>query len=211
MIDKQASVDKLIEYLIEESDKNITIDNIPTIRDTFEAGWHGYRVAYLDTAHITENNNLSNDEKIKQLLEVQNNIVNDIENYNNYELLSNYDLKEAWLNSYKQYIEDTITKLKLENMYFISITADYSDGTGDIEHKSMLPIISNGKIVGSGNNISDIQFYNNEQTAYNVLKTISDKDLRDSIKKYIPGNEYSELITYDITVNKHEGVDEYSI
>lgn len=210
MTNKQASVDKLIEYLIEESDKNITINNIPTIKDTFEAGWHGYRVAYLDTAYITDNNNLSNEEKIKQLLTVQQNIDNDVKSYHNYELLSDNDLQEAWLNNYKQYIDDTIAKLKLQGKYFIEILADYSDEFGDIEHKSMLPVITNGKIVDSSNS-TNIQFYDDEQTATKIANGISEKDLRDGIEKYIPGNEYSELLNYDIIVREHNGVEEHRI
>lgn len=167
-------------------------------------------MAYSDTADITENNNLSNDEKIKQLTRAKNDIDKNIINYNNYELLSNSEYKNAWLNNYKQYIDDTITKLKYSGKYYIRILADYSDGSGDVDHKSMIPIISNGKITVS-DNFNDIQFYDDKQSAIAAIKNITDKEILDSIKKYIPGSDYEELINYDIIIEQHQGLDEYGI
>ena len=184
--------------------------NVQSINNAHEAGWHGYRVAYSETVAITENNNLSNDEKIKQLTKAKNDIDKNIINYNNYELLSNSEYKNAWLNNYKQYIDDTITKLKYSGKYYIRILADYSDGSGDVDHKSMIPIISNRKITVS-DNFNDIQFYDDKQSAIVAIKNITDKEILNSIKKYIPGSDYEELINYNIIVEQHQGLDEYGI
>lgn len=204
----EATIKLLTKQLYE--DKNITVNDINYINNNHEAQWHGYRVAYLDCLNVLNNENINNKDKINELNKQKDKINIDIKNYINYDLLSSDSLKQSWLKGYKEYILDTINKLELQGKYFIQIEADYSDEYGDVSHRSMIPIIENNHIIGSSNS-NNIQFYDSQEQAYKSIKSISDNELLDTIKKYIPGNDNNELLNYNIEVKQHRGFAEHNV
>lgn len=74
----------------------------------------------------------------------------------------------------------------------------------------MIPIIENNHIIGSSNS-NNIQFYDSQEQAYKSIKSISDNELLDTIKKYIPGNDNNELLNYNIEVKQHKGFAEHNV
>ena len=195
----EATIKLLTNQLYE--DKNITVNDINYINNNHEAKLNGYRVAYLDCLDILNNKNINNKDKINELNKQKDKINIDIKNYINYDLLSSDSLKQSWLEGYKEYILNTINKLELQGKYFIQIEAVY---------RFMIPIIENNHIIGSSDR-NNIQFYDSQEQAYKLIKSISDNELLNTIKKYIPANDNYDLLNYNIEVKQHRGVAELSV
>lgn len=179
---------KLIEAKYMVNRRNWVINN------DHEAEYFG-RGACWDDVYELNIRAMSDEEKVKAVQQLKDNIDNTISQRADYDEIDSKYIP-LWKEAYKSVVDDILNQLALKGKFYIEILVDIED-SGDVDHRGGYISVNNGQIS------DDVKYYNTKEEARKDLKSISEADY----KKYIYDNyvgEYDEVIWWDVRVTEYK-------
>lgn len=164
------------------------------IHNDHEANWFGRNACWKDIREL-KLKTMSDEEKVKALQSLKDNIDNDVMQRADY---NDIDSKyvSVWLAGYKSIIDSLISELDTKGKYYVFMSVDISD-RGDVNHKGSDLIIDNGNIT------KGTKYYNTKDEAQKDMNSIS----KSQYKKFMYDNfigKYDDVIQWNVSVEEYE-------
>lgn len=164
------------------------------IHNDHEAGWFGGDACWADIRELNIDK-LSDEDKIKQLQLLKDNIDKEVTNRADYKDIDSKYIP-IWLAGYKKIIDYEIGKISNNGKFYIFINVDVSD-RGDVDHRGSDLIIENGTIK------KGIKYYDTKSEAQKDLDSISKSQYEEFVKDEFIG-AYDEYYQWNVEVNEYK-------
>jgi len=167
------------------------------IHNDHEANWFGGNACWKDVKELNLKS-LSDEEKIKSLQSLKDNIDTDVTQRVDYkDIESKY--VNIWLDGYKAVIDRLLDEIATKGKYCIFLNVDVSN-RGDVDHRGGYITIENGNIIEDTNNI---KYYDNKDEAIRDMNSISKSQYKEFVySNYV--SDYDEAIQWSVDVEQYE-------
>ena len=164
------------------------------IHNDHEASWFGGDACWKDMRELNLKS-LSDDEKIKALQSLKDNIDKDVVQRDDYQDIDSKYIS-AWLDGYKSNIDWLLNEIDSKGKYYIFLNVDVSN-RGDVDHRGSGLIIDNGSIK------KGTKYYDTKDEAQKDMNSIS----QSQYKRFVFDNfigEYDEDFQWEVSVKEFE-------
>lgn len=164
------------------------------IHDDHEASWFGGDACWKDMRELNLKS-LSDEEKIKALQSLKDNIDKDVVQRDDYQDIDSKYIP-VWLDGYKANIDWLLNEINSKGKYYIFLNVDVSN-RGDVDHRGSGLIIDNGSIK------KGTKYYDTKAEAQKDMASISQSQYKEFVLNNYIG-EYDEDFQWEVSVEEYE-------